>query len=46
MDKTTFQLELKNNSDKKYKIEAMYNSAVYAKKLKSGHLLGLYYLVL
>ena len=28
-----------------YKLEAIWDSAVYAKKSKSGHLLGLYYLV-
>ena len=29
----------------KYKIEVIYNNAVYARKSESSHLLGLYYLV-
>ena len=29
----------------KYEVEAIWDNAVYAKKSKSGHLLGLYYLV-
>ena len=34
-----------NNNGKKYKVEAIWNSAVYANRVKSGHLLGFYYLV-
>ena len=39
------KLDAANNNSRKYKIKAIYNSAVYAKKLKSGYLLRLYYLV-
>lgn len=35
-----------SNDNEKYKIETIWNSTVYIKKLKSGHyLLVLYYLV-
>ena len=37
-------LEFKMGDDKKYKVEAIQNSAVYAKKA-DGHLPRLYYLV-
>lgn len=41
-------MELKNGNYKikRYKIKSIQNSAVNTKKLKSGHLLGFYYLVL
>lgn len=47
MDKATFQLKFKDNggNEEEYKVEIIYNSAVYVKKSESGHLLGLYYLV-
>ena len=38
------KLDAGNNS-KEYKLEAIQDSAVYAKESESGHLLGLYYLV-
>ena len=38
------KLDIDNNNSRKYKVKAIYNSAVYIKKL-AGHLLGLYYLV-
>ena len=36
------ELNADNNKDGKYKMEAICNSAIYAKELM-GHLLGLYY---
>ena len=38
------ELDAGDNS-KEYKVEAIWNSAVYANKSELGHLLGLYYLV-
>lgn len=35
-----------NNYNKKYKLNAIENNAVYIKKLKLNHLLRVYYLVL
>ena len=34
-----------NNDNKEYKVEALWNSAVYASKSKSGHIPGFYPLV-
>ena len=34
-----------SNNREEYKVEAIQDSAVYARELGSGHLLGLYYLV-
>ena len=39
------ELELEAGDSEEYKVEAMWNSAVYASKLESGQLPGLYYLV-
>ena len=39
------KLDACNNNNKKYKMEAIWESAVYANKSKSGHLSGFYYLV-
>ena len=39
------ELDASNKDSKKYKMEAIWNSAVYANKLESSHLSGLYYLV-
>ena len=33
------------NDSREYKVEAIWDSAVYARESESGHLLGLYYLV-
>lgn len=45
MKKTTSGLEFESNGNyKEYKVEAIYDRAVYAKKSKN-HLLDLYYLV-
>ena len=45
IDKNVTKLDANNNNSGKYKIEAIWNSVVYAKKSKSSHLPGLYYLV-
>ena len=37
--------EFKPGNDKKYKVEAIRDSAVYAGESESGHLSGLYYLI-
>ena len=39
------QLEFKVDEDAKYKMEAIWDSAVYAKESEAGHLLGFYYLI-
>ena len=40
---TEFDFEAGNN--KKYQVEAIWDSVVYTNKLERGHLLGLYYLI-
>ncbi len=45
VDEMTSRLEFENEGDsKEYKVEAIYNNAVYARE-SEGHLPGLYYLV-
>ena len=39
------KLDTDDNKRSKYKVKAIFDSAVYARELKSGHLLELYYLV-
>ena len=39
------ELDAGNKDSKEYKVEIIWDSAVYANKLKLGHLLNLYYLV-
>ena len=39
------QLELEAGDNSEYKVEAIWDSAVYTRKSKAGHLLGLYYLI-
>ena len=39
------ELEFDVSDSKEYKVEAIWDSAVYMMELKSGHLLSLYYLV-
>lgn len=46
VDRDITKLDVNNNKSRKYKIEAIWDSAVYTKELKSGYLLGLYYLIL
>ncbi len=46
MDKATSQLEFESDSEgKEYEVEAIRNSAIYARESDSNHLPGLYYLV-
>lgn len=40
-----FELKLDQGDSEEYKVKAIWNSKVYAKKLNNGHLLGVYYLV-
>ena len=44
VDEKITELDFEAGDSKKYKVEAIWDSAVYARKLE-GHLLGLYYLV-
>ena len=47
VDKKVRQIEFDaGDNSREYKLEVIWDSAVYAKELKSGHLPGLYYLVL
>ena len=39
------KLNAGNQNSKEYKVEAIWDSAVYINKWESGHLPGLYYLV-
>ena len=39
------EFDVDDNSSKEYKVEAIWDSAVYTKELKSGYLSCLYYLV-
>ena len=39
------ELDAGNDKSKKYKVEAIWDNAVYAKESKSGNLPSLYYLV-
>ena len=39
------ELDASDEDSNKYKVEAIWDSAVYANNSESGHLLGLYYLV-
>ncbi len=46
IDETTLQLEFEGDSEsKEYKVEGIWDSAVYAKESESGQVPGLYYLV-
>ena len=40
------QLEFEAGDNAKYKVEAIWDSAVYARESEAGHLPGLYYLIL
>lgn len=44
MDEKIPELDGGNKDSKKYKVEIIWNNAVYAKKSKSGQLPNLYYL--
>ena len=39
------ELDFSDKDSKEFKVKAIWDSAVYANKLESGHLPGLYYLV-
>ena len=43
--KKVLELDAGNKDSKKYKVETIWDSAVYANNSDSGYLLGLYYLV-
>lgn len=43
--KNGIKLDIDNNNSRKYKVEIMCNSTIYIKKVKSGQLLRLYYLI-
>ena len=45
MDKKVRQIEFDAGDNEEYKVEAIWDSAVYARELKSGYLPGLYYLI-
>ena len=45
VDERMTELELKAGNSKEYEVETIWNSAVYANKLESSQLQGLYYLV-
>ena len=45
VDKWVKELEPKAGDSKEYKVETIWNSAVYANKLESNQLPGLYYLI-
>ena len=46
VDENTTELDVSNDDRGKYKVEIIWDSAVYARNSESGHLLGHYYLVL
>ena len=45
VDENVTELDADSDGSGEYEVEAIWNSAVYAKESESGHLLGLYYLV-
>ena len=45
MDENATELDAGDNHSGEYKVEAIWDSAVYARESESGHLPGLYYLV-
>ena len=45
MDKNATELDAGDNDSGEYEVEAIWDSAVYARESESGHLPGLYYLV-
>ena len=45
VDKNVMELDVVNNDSRKYKIEAIRNSAIYTRESKSDSLSALYYLV-
>ena len=45
MDKKVTEMDFKASNSKKYKIEVIWDNAVYTNKSKKGHLPGFYYLI-
>lgn len=45
IDENLTNLDVGNNNNRKYKVKAICNNAIYAKELKSGHPPKFYYLV-
>ena len=45
VEENVINLDFKTNKSKKYKNEAIWDSTVYIKKLKTSYLLGFYYFV-
>ena len=45
VDKNATELDISNNDGVGYKVEAIWDSAVYARESKSDHWLGFYHLV-
>ena len=45
VDENVTELEFDAGNSEEYKVQAIWDSAVYAMELKSGHLPGFYYLV-
>ena len=46
VDENITELDVGDNNSEKYKMEAIRNSAVYTRELKSDHILSFYYLIL
>ena len=46
VDEEVRQMEFDVGNNEEYKVEAIWDSAVYARESESGHIPGLYYLVL
>ena len=45
VDKKMMELDFKAGNSEEYKVEAIWDSAIYVIKSESGHLPGLYYLI-
>ena len=45
VDKNITKLDVGDNNSVKYKVEAIWDSVVYVRKLKSSHLPDFYYLI-
>ena len=45
IDKIVKELDFEASNCKKYRVEAIWDSAIYANKLEIGHLQGVHYLI-
>ena len=45
VDENAMELDVNDNDSGEYEVEAIHDSAIYARELESGHLSGLNYLV-